>query len=158
MLHFGYESLVAAFRTGGIDASFDEETADAECAKKVRAWDRLSEKDRRKLAVRLLDDNKAQVKEFIDALEGAILRQIKLIRVLPLHGTVLEIESLDKAIAFVESYQETDTAPRPIAKYEILVRYDNDDEIKGTFLKKADALEFLRSYLSPLTPVVKQGR
>ncbi len=157
VLHFSYESLVAAFHTAGIDASFDEDTADAKCAKKVRAWDRLSEKDRRKLAVRLLDDNKAQVKEFIDALDGAILRQIKLIRVLPLHGTVLEIESLDKAIAFVESYQETATAPRPIAKYEILIRYDNDDEIKGTFLKKADALDFLRSYLPPLIPVVKQG-
>lgn len=155
VLHFSYDSLVAAFNGAGIDASFDEDTPDATCARKIRAWERLSEQDRRKLAVRLLEDNKAQVKEFIDALEGAILRQIKLIRVLPLHGSALEIDTLDKAIAFVESYQEAGTAPKPVARYEIQIRYDNEDEIRGTFLKKADALDFLRSYLPPLTPVVK---
>lgn len=157
VLHFSYDSLVAAFNTAGIDASFDEDTLDAQCARKVRAWERLSEKDRRKLAVWLLEDNKAQVKEFIDALEAAILRQINLIRVLPLHGSALEIDTVDKAIAFVESYLETDTAPKPVAKYEILIRYDNEDEIRGAFLKKSDALEFLRSYLPPLTPVIKDS-
>ena len=155
VLHFSYDSLIAAFKTARIDASFDEDTPDAECAMKVMAWNRLSKKDRRKLAIRLLEDNKAQVKEFIGALEAAILRLIKLVRVLPLHGSALEIESLDKAIAFVEAYHETDAAPKPVARYEILIRYDNDDEIKGTFLKKEDALQFLRSYLPPLTPVVK---
>ncbi len=155
VLHFSYESLVASFLTAGIDASFNEDTADEVCAKKVRAWDNLSAKARRKLGLRLLDDNKAQVREFVDALEAAILRQIKQIRVLPLHGATLEMESLDKAIAFVESYKENDPSPKPVAKYEILVRYDNDDEIKGTFYQKADALEFLRSYLPPLTPMLE---
>lgn len=156
VLHFSYESLVATFKAARIDASFDEKTPDADCARKVRAWERLAEKDRNNLAVRLLKDNKAQVKTFIDELEAAILRQIKMIRVLPLHGSALEIDALDMAIAFVESYQEDDTAPKPFAKFEIIISYDNNDEIKGNFHKKADALDFLRSYLPPLTPVVKR--
>jgi hypothetical protein len=86
------------------------------------------------------------------------LRHIKLIRILPLHGSASEMESLDKAIAFVESYHETDAVPKPVAKYEILIRYDNDDEIKGAFFKKEDALDFLRSYLPSLTPVVKHKK
>lgn len=83
------------------------------------------------------------------------MRQIKLIRVLPLHGLALEVDSVDKAIAFVESYKETDPNPKPVAKYEIQIRYDNEDEIRGNFVKKDDALSFLRSYVPPLLPVVK---
>ena len=104
----------------------------------MRAWERLPEKDRKKLAVRLLEDNEEEVKEFIDALEAAVLRQINLtLKFYP--STEHNGWSRLKRPFFIASYQEADATPKPVTKYEIQIRYDNGDEITGTFVKKEDA-------------------
>ena len=86
-------------------------------------------------------------------LEEAITRQINRIIVLPLHGTPFTWETVDSAITFVEDYLETDALPKPVAKYEIQIRYNNADSIKGEFVDKKGAVAFLFTYQPPLRPV-----
>ena len=86
------------------------------------------------------------------SLEEAINRQIQRIVVLPLHGASFTWETVDAAIAFIDKYSEADPAPKPLAKYEIQIRYDNDDSIRGEFVDKKGAISFLRTYQPPLRP------
>ncbi len=153
VLYFPYQALVSVFPEVGIDATFDEDTPDAECAAKVAAWKDLSGEQRQWLGKQLLARNASQVRPFIQALESAITRSIGTVRVLPLHGTMIELESVGKAIAFVESYDEQAAPERPIARYEIQIRYNNGDQINGAFSRKEEALEFLRSYQPGLRPL-----
>ena len=152
VLYFPYDSIVAAFRSVGIDAGFDEDTANAVCAKKVKAWERLDQAARGRIAEHLLREQETQVVEFMHHLEEAITRQIGRILVLPLHGAPFTWETVDAAIAFVEGYSETDASPKPVAKYEIQIRYNNGDSIKGEFVDRDGAVAFLRTYQPPLRP------
>jgi hypothetical protein len=152
VLYFSYASIVAAFDSAGIDARFNEDTPDAECATKAQAWDRRNQTARRRIAKHLLRQQSAQVAEFMLLLEEAVTRQIDRVVVLPLHGASLTWESVDAAISFIETYIETDEAIKPLAKFEIQIRYNNGDSIKGEFVDKDGAAAFLRTYQSPLRP------
>jgi hypothetical protein len=59
VLYFSYDSVIAAFRKFGIDASFDEGTLDAEFQKKVNIYEALSTQRRTELAKTLLETQKA---------------------------------------------------------------------------------------------------
>lgn len=145
VLYFSYESVVAAFKKYGIDASSEEDTPDAKFQKKVKAYGALSLEKRTSLAKSLLDTQHKDVAEFMAALEKVVSRQIERITVLPLHGVSIDLPTVNEAIKFIESYKEK-AGELPIERYEIRVRYNNDDSIEGSFRDKADAISFLRTY------------
>lgn len=147
VLYFPYETVVAAFGRVGIDARYDEGTPDSEFEEKVSTWDALLEEQRNLIADELLEMNSDEVQRFIQRLHLVITRQVELCIVLPLHGAAFESDSVDNAIAFIEGYAE-DGIPRPLAKYEIQVRYKNGDRIEGTFGDKVSAIKFLQTYQS----------
>ena len=152
VLYLSYDSIVAAFQSVRIDARFDEDTVDDVCAKKVQAWERLSQTKRDRIAEHLLREQQTQVAEFMHHLEEAIIRQINRIIVLPLHGSPITWETIDAAISFVEGYSETNSSPIPVARYEVQIRYNNGDSIKGEFVDKQGVVAFLRTYQPPLRP------
>jgi hypothetical protein len=149
VLYFPYEAVVRAFKCVGIEAHFDEETPDAEFARRVRAWKRLSEKQRSSVAKALIEIHSDAVQQFMQALKRAVTRQIERIRVLPLHGTAFEWNSVEDAIAFIDGYDEEDSS-QPIVRYEVEIRYNNEDRIEGQFADKESAIQFLRTYQRPL--------
>ncbi len=151
VLYFSYESVVAAFKEFGIDATSEENTPDSTFSRKVTAYEGLSNSRRASLPKVLLATQKRDVAEFMSALERVVSRQIERIIVLPLHGKFAELTTIDEAIKFIESYKENAIA-QPIERYEIQVCHNNDDSIRGSFRDKADAVAFLRTYLP--VPVV----
>ena len=86
------------------------------------------------------------VRAFVAALERVVSRHIRRITVLPLHGKFVEVPTIDDAIKFIENYKE-ESGSQPIERYEIRVRYNNDDSIEGSFRNKTDAISFLRTYI-----------
>lgn len=145
VLHFSYDSVVAAFKDYGIDASFDEQTADADFRKKADAYDALSASKRSRLARGLLRKQKKDVELFVEALEKVVSRQIHRITVMPLHGNAKELPTVADAIKFIERYEEK-ADNLPMQRYEIRIRYNNDDSVEATFRDKGDAVTFLRTY------------
>jgi hypothetical protein len=157
VLYFNYPSIVAAFKTAGIDARFEENTPDDECKAKVAKWAALSSAKRAKLGRNLLAACSADVTQFMAGLENAITRQIAVIRVLPLHGIAVTASTVEGAIEGVEMYDETTPAARPLDRYEIQIRYNNGDAINAVYSGKADAIDFLRSFLPDVRPVSAKG-
>ena len=145
VLYFPYESVVAVFRRFGIDASFDEDTAEKTFRDKVEAYGRLSEAKRKQLASALVKANQKSVDEFIKSLAVVVSRQIERIIILALHGELHETQTIDDAIEFIQEYDD-DGRTKPIARYEIEVRYNNGDAIHGSFKDKEAAIRFLKTY------------
>jgi hypothetical protein len=148
VLHFPYETMLTAFSRVGIDARFNENTEEEEFARKVLAWENLSESQRLEVAQALLEINEQEVNKFKALLEQAIMRRIETIHILPLHGAQSAYTSIAEAIEFIENYNEASIS-NPIRKYEILIRYNNGDRIEAQFIEKEQAVEFLGSYLPP---------
>ena len=68
ILYLQYDSIVRAFATVGIDASFDEKTLEVEFQNKIAQWDRLSALDVAEIKNQLLSSERVKIDNFIDAL------------------------------------------------------------------------------------------
>ena len=145
VLYFPYDSVIKAFQRVRLDARFDEDTPDTEVARRVRAWQALPEKQHRSVSRALVEINRKEVSAFADALERVVSRRIESIRILPLHGSPVDLPSVTEAIAFIEHYDEK-TGASPVAKYEAQIRYSNGDRIDAQFQDKAGAIAFLRTF------------
>jgi hypothetical protein len=145
VLYFPYDSVLEAFATVGIDTGFEETTPDRTFRTKLRQWNRLPLHQKTRVWERLLELNREAVEDFMDALERSVERRLLVVRVVPLHGTAVELPSLDQAIQFVACYTEGE-AGGPLLRYEIQIRYDNGDRVDGEFRDRQSAIEFLRSF------------
>jgi hypothetical protein len=144
VVYFPYESVVAAFASAGIDATFDEDTPDAHSKRKVTQYGKLKTPQRERIAAFLRERHKADLTTFSAALRTTLTRSIRSVYVLPLHGSARTLGDVAEAIAFIESFDESKPC-EPFTRYEVGVRYSNGDEIRGQFKDKATAVTFLRS-------------
>jgi hypothetical protein len=145
VLHFSYDSVVSVFREFGVDAAFGEDTPDAEFAKKVKAFRRLSPKKREALAGQLLKAHAETVTRFMAALAQTVLRQVERIVILPLFGTPLEVKTVAEAIRFLQGFDEA-AGDKKIQVYEVRVEFNNGNRIEGRFMDRESAIAFLRTY------------
>lgn len=145
VLYFPYASVISAFQLVGIDVSYDEATPDAVMQQKIQQWEALPFEKRALVPPAILKTDPTGVNEFIKAMAAAATRQVAAIIVIPLHGPVLTLNTVREAIEFVEGYSEVQ-CQKPFVRYEIEVRYNNGDQIRGSFTGKDGAIEFLRTY------------
>ncbi|MBI3463959.1 MAG: hypothetical protein HY000_13010 [Planctomycetes bacterium] len=59
-----------------------------------------------------------------------------------LRGLSCETATIEEAIGFIESYDESALAST-FCRYELNVRYSNGDEVRANFASKIDAIRFL---------------
>lgn len=144
VLYFPYETVVKAFSKFGIDAAFDEKTAEADFREKIDSWNMLPNKV--DVAKELLKLNNKSVDEFLSSLSDSVSRFIERIIILPLHGQESVSSSVNKAIDFLKKYSE-DKPKLPLSKYEIIIKYNTGDRIEASFKDKKDSIKFLETYL-----------
>lgn len=144
VLYFHYESVIEAFAKFGIDAAFDEKTAEADFRKKIDSWEKLPNKD--DVAKELLKINKKNVDEFLNLLSDTVSRFIERIIILPLHGQESIANNVIDAIDFLKRYSEANSKI-PLNKYEIIIKYNTGDRIEASFKDKKDSIKFLETYL-----------
>lgn len=144
VLYLPFDSIVAAFKVVGIDAYFDEDSADADVQEKVDLWDNLPQASRVRVGEKLRSIHKNEFAQFLTELEKCLKRTVASVLVMGLHGDGQELASVTKAITFIEAFDEK-TARGKFVRYEVMIRYTNSDEVRGTFNTKAEAVKFLKS-------------
>ncbi len=144
VLYFPYDTVVKAFSKFGINAAFDEKTAETDFRKKIESWNKLANKE--DVAKELLKLNKKNVDEFLNSLSDTVSRFIERIIILPLHGQEAVSNSVTEAIDFLKKYSE-DKPKLPLSKYEIIIKYNTGDRIEASFKDKKDSIKFLETYL-----------
>jgi len=80
---------------------------------------------------------------FFSELQTTLDRQIDRIILIPLHGQQNEFTTVTDVIMYVTSYSENELREGGFKKYEIIVRYSNDDKIDASFQNKEKAIAFL---------------
>jgi hypothetical protein len=121
VLYFEYESIIAAFSSVGIDASYDEGTPDSVIQRKISAFRKLNSSQRDRLANAFRTQHASEVGEFSKKLRAALTRKISLVYVLPLHGTPQACHDVNEALAFIQSFDESATV-QVFTRYEVDVR------------------------------------
>jgi flagellar hook protein FlgE len=156
ILYFPYETVIEAFQKVGVDVSFDEDTPTEVLKEKVNEMEELSEEQYQAVAHYLYKINSDRVHHFTDKLEQSLNRQIEIIRIIPLRGNSYQVQTINDAIRFIEDYDEDSIDADTFQKYEITIKYNNDDKIEGQFKNKDSALRFLYYYLPPeYRPVIE---
>jgi hypothetical protein len=143
VLYFPYETVIKAFKKFGIDATFDEGTAESDFRKKIDSWKELPNKP--VVAKELLRLNRKEVDNFFKSLNNSISRFIEKIILLPLHGKESIANSVNEAIRLLEHYSEIQ-AKLPLSRYEVIIKYNTGDKIEASFKDKKDCVRFLESY------------
>jgi hypothetical protein len=144
VLYFPYDNVVSAFATVGINAAFDEGTPDRDVARKVAQFSKLSSQKKLRIAGSLREQHASDLAAFVAALEVSLNRSIVAVLVLPLHGQSHELSDPKAAIAFLKSHEPTDVVHQ-FVRYEISIRFNNGDEIRGQFQAREGAIEFLET-------------
>ena len=138
-----HDMIVQAFRAVGIDVSFDENTPMAVLGNKVKSYDRLTAPSRKKLSAELYAKCAGELDPFFNALRDSLGRRITSVVVLALSGTSVQFPTVQRAIRFIEHYNES-TPPSGFDHYELIVRYSNGREVRGSFPDKQDCLGYLQ--------------
>lgn len=147
VFHISYADIMSAFASVGIDAHFDERTAERRFREKIKQYRALTPPQLVKFKEALLaspQPGSAPLQEFLATLEASLARYIVGITVLVLHGQPQQMPSVAEAIQYLESYQESGPCSAAAIKYQIDVRYSNGDVIHGVFQAKEAAIRFLR--------------
>ncbi|MHB8178735.1 MAG: DNA methylase [Vulcanimicrobiaceae bacterium] len=145
VLFFPRSDVVSAFAQAGIDIGYGEGTPDDYVASEVGKWDVLPVQSRQMVVNALVTEGSAEVVHFFDTLRRVILRKIKDIIVLPLHGREAVLHTIAEAIDYVE-HKGDGEATLPFLRFEIVIRYETGDTISASFGNTGDALDFLRSF------------
>ena len=143
VLYFPYQTVLAAFRAVGIEAGFDEQTAEADFEAKVAAFYALP--DPAAVARQLVELNRAEVAAFLTALEASVSRRIAQVHVLPLHGNSHWLPTVAEAVNFIADYREEGSS-LAFSRYEIIIRFSTGSEVIGKLFSRAEALDFLETY------------
>jgi hypothetical protein len=140
---FPYSDVLQAFLSIGIDVNFDETTLETTFRAAILAIEALSLADRTQLKKNLVESQQLLLDAFFVQLAAVLDRQIETIFVIGLYGYNKSFLHISQAIEFIKGYGET-TPEGAFLKYEIIVKYSNQDKIEATFQEKSKAIAFLK--------------
>jgi len=153
ILHIPYESILTAFKELGIDASSEDGvggTTEEQFRSKIVKWESLPQPQATgSLLQNLHGRHQCEIADFKQRLDAAITRRVISVRLTVLRGHSVECADIESAIAYLveeeKSYLLREDGERREA-FEVQVRFNTGAKIEATFLKRAEAVAFLRSF------------
>jgi len=153
VLHIPYESMLAAFRRLGIDASSEDGiggTTEEQFREKITKWESLAQPRAVKRLLRELHAlHRREIADFKQRLEAALTRRVASVRLTILRGHWVECSDIERAIAYLieegKSYRLREEGEQREA-FEIQVRFNTGAKIEATFPERSEAIVFLRGF------------
>lgn len=153
ILHISYDSILAAFRELGIDASSQDGvrgTTEAQFRAKIAKWESQPQPQAtKKLLAKLHSLHQRDIADFKQSLEAALARQVASVRLTVLRGQSVECSDIESAIIYLveeeKSYRLREDGEQREA-FEVQVRFNTGAKIDATFPKRAEAIAFLRGF------------
>lgn len=142
VLYFPYESLVAAFQSGGIDIAFDEATPDEMFKNTTNLIEKAPPEKMAGIRMHLVATNQAAIDNFFAALRQRLSRHVTRVVVIPLYGRVNEFATIEAAVRFLEGHRIYEGSGE-FRKYEIRIEFSNGDKVEASIGAKDKVKEFL---------------
>lgn len=147
VLFVPHTKLFEAFAVEGIDLDYAEDAEDNVKRQIIAAWQALHAEAISNVGRVFRDSIRSELEEFTAALQTALSREVRGIRILALYGEALHASTAKEGIRLLEGYDTTHPSALVHNKFEILISFHNDDEIRGSFSTKEAAVDFLSYYL-----------
>lgn len=153
VLHIPYDSILAAFKELGIDASSEDGvggTTEKQFREKIAKWESLQQpQSTNRLLVKLHALHQREIADFKQRLEAALTRQVASVRLTVLRGHSVECSDVDSAIAYLIEEEKSDRMREDGEQreaFEVQVRFNTGARIEATFPKRAESITFLRTF------------
>jgi len=147
VLHVPYKTIVKVFSTKGVNLDYPEKADDSLKKKLIDSLNRLSENDIGDVSKALVSSIEQDYNRFVLSLTNSLLRKVESVRILSLNGDEVTFVSISEAIKAMESDNHLGrTKGVRIQKFEIYIRFSNNDRIEGVFHERKAALDFLKTY------------
>lgn len=143
VLHILYKNVIEAFLSIGFDISFNEKTSDDKYVLAIKRFLELSDDEKDVISNALIKLSCLEIKEFMDALQNSLERNIIKILLIPLFGTEVRYASIDSALNGMKNIDSLQGYGK-LQKIEIVVDYSNGDSIRASFTTAKTASLFLR--------------
>ena len=149
VLHISFEDIATTFDSKGIDLRYDEKSSDDVKWAIIDQWDSLTEEDLDDLEKLLAHKVSQNSQTFFDELGKSFERRVVGVRVWSLFGKANEYSNVEEAI---NALGTADVAEDKLefVRFEVQIRFNNNDKIEGEFHEREMAVEFLQRYLSAL--------
>jgi hypothetical protein len=154
VLHIPYDSILAAFKELGIDASSEDGvagTTEKQFREKIAKWESLAQpKATNLLLTKIHALHGREIEDFKQRLEDALNRQVATVRLTVLRGHSVECSDVDSAIAYLIEEEKSDRLREDGEQreaFEVQVRFNTGARIEATFPKRAEAIAFLRTFV-----------
>lgn len=145
VVHIPTQEVVDAFATIGMDIAQAEGASDDEAQAQVDKYDALTADQHDALGAEIRACAPEEFKSLLDRLEAAVTRSVSRVVVLPLRGNGIECTTIDNAVHTIAEYVP-DVENPAFVRWEISVRFSNDDRIDAEFTEAEDAIAFLRTF------------
>ena len=146
VLHVRYADIVETFAKFGIDLDTGEDTPDEYLRAQAEKYRLLTSSDRDAIGLALCSESSDEYQAFRIALEGSLTRRIVHIVIIPLYGGRLNFASVEEAARAIRDYDTSGQAVGEFIRFEIQMKYSNDDMINATFRRADDAAAFLDTF------------
>ena len=153
VLHIPYDSILAAFRELGLDASSEDGvggTTEQQFREKIAKWESLRQPQAtNRFLAKLHALHAKEIGDFKQRLEAALTRQVSSVRLTVLRGHSVEYADVESAIVYLieeeKSYPLREGGEQREA-FEVQRRFNTSAKIEATFPKRAEAIAFLRGF------------
>ncbi len=143
VLHIPYNVVIDTFSIKGINLDYDEDANDDIKQALQQRIEGLTEQDWSDINNRFYQLISREYGEFILSLKSSLLRRIANIRILCLYGEEIVTKNLEEAINLVSKYDFHSEKEVTFERFEVTVRYNNNDYIDGKFSKIESVIDFL---------------
>lgn len=143
VLYFDIGTIIQSFKLIGLEIEWDDNTDEDIIAEYIKFFNVVSSEDKDKLVEYIFKSNEEKLNQFIKSLKDCFLRKVERIRIFTLYGDIVEVDSIDKAIEYINNYDKENTKIDTLIGYEIYVKYNNGDKMEAEFKEKRDVLRFL---------------
>ena len=153
VLHIPYDSIQAAFKQLGIDASSKDGvdgTTEKQFREKIAKWESLAQPQATKsLLQKLRALHRDEIADFVNRLEGALNRCVISVRLTVMRGHTVECSDIGSAISYLIEEEKSNRLREDGEQreaFEVQIRFNTGAKIEATFPKRTDAIAFLKNF------------
>lgn len=148
VLYIPFDAIAEAFKVKHIDLKYAESATDITKQSIIQKWNELSDSGIEEIKTEFSRQIFEQYQHFLSALEKTLTRNVVNVRLYYLYGQEVIFENISDAVQALEKHELEIVGNLIFAKFEVQIRFNNEDRIEGNFKNKEDAIQFLKTFAS----------
>lgn len=145
VLHFTYDEIAAVYEEEGVSIQWGEKT-DAHALEQLSMQlSNISPEAKQRMKNAFISKYARKLERLCIELKESLEITITEVRITPVHGKTKTLATPKSAISYIVDYDEDSV--QPIMRYEISIRYSNEQEYTMKCKTKRQAIQFLTKYV-----------